>query len=108
MAHEATIATPNSDEEFEICLMSSDIPVVVHFFNQTDPKLNTMAPVFSSLATKFKDKFLFIDINATILNETATRYGVETFPTFKFYLQGEEVHCVNVPPTLFSAMHLTK
>ena len=54
----------------------------------------TMAPAYSKLAERMKhekDGVAIAKVDATIENDLASKYGVQGFPTLKFFINGEAV-----------------
>ncbi len=65
--------------------------IVTDFWADWCQPCNTLMPLLQKLATEYQGKFHLAKINSDEQQQLATRYGVRSLPTVKFFLNGEVV-----------------
>jgi thioredoxin 1 len=68
--------------------------VVVDFTATWCPPCRMIKPIFEELAEQHKDdkSIAFVKVDVDANDETAAEYKVQSMPTFKFFVDGKEVH----------------
>ena len=75
----------------ELSEIPNDKPVVIDFFATWCGPCKRIAPAFEELAKKFPTlSFLKVDVDES--EEIASKYTIESLPTFVFLKNGVEVH----------------
>ncbi len=85
--------TTLTDENFEVEVIKSDIPVLVVFWAPWCGPCKMMAPVLEELATSFagKLKIAKLDVDEETHRELAMKYRIQSIPALKFFRNGEVV-----------------
>jgi thioredoxin 1 len=85
--------TTLTDENFEVEVIKSDIPVLVDFWAPWCGPCKMMAPVLEELATSFagKLKIAKLDVDEETHRELAMKYRIQSIPALKFFRNGEVV-----------------
>ena len=85
--------TTLTDENFEVEVIKSDIPVRVDFWAPWCGPCKMMAPVLEELATSFagKLKIAKLDVDEETHRELAMKYRIQSIPALKFFRNGEVV-----------------
>ena len=81
-----------NDKTWENNVEKGKKPVVVMFSSPTCPYCQQMKPYFEEYAKEYKDKILFAEVDISISQTIAARYGVMGTPTFKFFCKGKPVN----------------
>ncbi len=63
--------------------------VVAKCFSTWCPKCKRVAPGFSALADKYRNKALFLDINVEDFDEIIDRFDLKSIPTFLIFIHGK-------------------
>lgn len=79
------------DHGWERVVEKSGKPVAVMFFSPTCPHCVQMEPAFEEYAQELSDTMTFVRVNVTQSLTIASRYGVMSTPTFKFFCKGRPV-----------------
>jgi len=89
--HYAVMA--DSKEAFDKILKEHKT-VVVDFTATWCPPCRMIKPIFEELAEEHKDNktIAFVKVDVDDNDETAAEYKVQSMPTFKFFVDGKEVH----------------
>ncbi|MDA4122418.1 MAG: thioredoxin [Thaumarchaeota archaeon] len=85
---EAIVRLTTSDFDSKI---NGDKPVFVDFWAVWCGPCRTMEPVVERLAAKYSGKMLFGKLNVDEESELATRYEVQSIPTFMVFKNGQPV-----------------
>jgi thioredoxin 1 len=70
---------------------AGDRLVVVDFFTTWCGPCKRIAPTFSRLAAEYKDRVFFVKVDGDQARALVSNYGVQGFPTFKFFVNQSEV-----------------
>ncbi|KYK33991.1 MAG: thioredoxin [Thermoplasmatales archaeon SG8-52-3] len=81
-----------NDKSWEKTVERGKKPVVVMFSSPTCPYCMQMRPYFEEYAKEYKDKILFAEVDISISQTIASRYGVMGTPTFKFFCKGKPIN----------------
>ena len=76
--------------QFEVEVLTSQLPVVLDFFSTECPPCEALAPKFEGLADKFAGRVRFLKIFRQGNKEFATKLGVSSSPTLLFFKGGKE------------------
>lgn len=80
-----------SEENFEQEVMNSKTPVMVDFWAEWCGPCKVLGPTVAELAKDYKDKLKVGKVNVDENNSLASKYGVMSIPTLKFFKQGKVV-----------------
>ena len=81
-----------SDDNFEIAVLNSPIPVVVDFWAPWCGPCKMVAPVLDKLAAEYKEKVLIAKVNTDEHPIWAQKYDVRGIPTMLLVHAGEVIH----------------
>ena len=84
---EVILNSKNFDQE----VLKSDKPVIVDFFSPMCGPCKLMAPIFEKVAKELSSKYKFGKLDITIDQETATKYSIQSVPTFLFVKNGKVI-----------------
>lgn len=85
---EITLNNSNFDQE----VLNSDLPVLVDFWAVWCGPCRAIAPIIEDLAKEYAGKIKVGKVNVDENNELASRYGVMSIPTMKFFKNGKIVN----------------
>jgi thioredoxin 1 len=74
--------------------LKSGKPVFVDFWAEWCPPCRTMEPVVERLAAKYAGKVVFGKLNTDEESELATRYEIQSIPTFMIFKDGRPAEAV--------------
>ncbi len=89
------------ESKFDDILKNSDKLVIVEFYNTTCPNCQAIAPVYEELSEELHKEALFTKINAMQNTNIASRFGILSVPTFKFFCKDRPIG------ELVGALHAT-
>ncbi len=69
-------------------VIQSSVPAIVDFWAPWCPWCKRLMPDFDSLSNEFVGQLTFVKVNVDQGPEIASRYGVQTLPTLKFFCAG--------------------
>ena len=78
-----------TDSNFDKLVLNSDDMWLVEFFAPWCGHCKNLAPHWAEAATKLKGKVKLGALDATVHNVKSSQYGVQGFPTIKFFYNGE-------------------
>lgn len=78
-----------TDSNFEKLVLKSDDLWLVEFFAPWCGHCKNLAPHWQKAATELKGKIKLGALDATVHQVTASRYGVQGYPTIKFFNRGD-------------------
>ncbi|KKD35991.1 thioredoxin [Limnoraphis robusta] len=84
-----------TDENFEIEVLKSPIPVVVDFWAPWCGPCRVMNPIVSGLAAEFDGVVKVGKLNIDDYEELPTQYRIEAIPTLLFFSEGEVIYRVD-------------
>ena len=77
-----------TDENFEAEVLKADKPTLVDFWAEWCGPCKSMHPIFTRMAKKYKS-VRFARVNVDNSQDIATRYGVQSIPTFIMFKNGK-------------------
>lgn len=80
-----------SRDEFSSLVANASGPVVVKFFGTWCPPCRALAPVFKQVASEFKNKAVFIEIDVDKFDDLCEQWNVRSYPTLIFFNDGKKV-----------------
>nr|XP_053647149.1 protein disulfide-isomerase A6 homolog [Cherax quadricarinatus] len=78
-----------TDSNFEKLVLKSDEQWLVEFFAPWCGHCRNLAPHWQKAATELKGKIKLGALDATVHTVTASKYGVQGYPTIKFFQKGD-------------------
>jgi len=78
-----------TDDNFEVEVLQSDIPVVVDFWATWCGPCKMVAPIMDELAVEFDGKAKVGKLDVDANQQTAIEYGVRSIPTVLIIKDGE-------------------
>lgn len=84
---EVTLNEANFDQE----VLKSDLPVMVDFWAVWCGPCTVLSPIVAELGEDYKGKIKVAKVNVDENNALASRYGVMSIPTLKFFKGGKLV-----------------
>ena len=79
------------DEDYEMEVMKSDLPVVVDFWATWCMPCQVMGGLMSELAKEYAEKVKVFKMNVDQCRETAQSFGIRSIPTVIFFHHGKPV-----------------
>lgn len=80
-----------NDQTFQTEVLDSSKPVLVDFWAPWCGPCRMMGPLVDELAEELGSDAVVVKVNVDEASETATRYGVQSIPTFAVIKDGEVV-----------------
>ncbi|KAK7208035.1 thioredoxin-like protein [Myxozyma melibiosi] len=77
-----------NDKDFDKVVLNSGVPSLVEFYATWCGHCKNTAPIYEQLADSYeskKDKIQIVKIDGDRNRKAAKKYGIEGFPTFKFF-----------------------
>lgn len=90
-----------NEDTFDETLQETEKLVIVEFYNTTCPNCQAIAPVYEELSQELKQEAVFTRVNAMQNTRIASRYGILSVPTFKFFCKDKPIG------ELVGALHAT-
>jgi len=78
-----------SDDEFDVLLGASDVPVVVDFWAEWCGPCKQMAPHIEAVANEMDGKVKIVKLNVDDYPLVGAKYGVRGLPTMLLFKQGK-------------------
>jgi thioredoxin 1 len=85
------------DENFEVQVVQSPVPVIVDFWAEWCPHCHALAPGYEKLSRSYAGKLRFVKINADENPLTGARFGVQGLPTLILFNAGQPVDYIVGP-----------
>jgi len=83
-----------TQDQFEVEVSQSTLPVVVDFYATWCGPCKILAPRLDKLASSFTNQIKFIKINVDEAPDLSQRYQIEGIPTLKFFKSGKVVDSI--------------
>ncbi|QRN40689.1 MAG: thioredoxin [Neisseriaceae bacterium] len=80
-----------TDQDFEIDVLKSDIPVLVDFWAPWCGPCRMVAPVLEDISKEYAGKIKVVKLDVEQNQQVASKLGIRNIPTMKIYKSGEEV-----------------
>jgi len=77
--------------------IESEDVVFVDFMGQFCHPCKELMPTYTKLAKKYSEDAHFLKVNITNTSNAIEEYSISTIPTFKVFVEGEEVYSVTSP-----------
>ena len=78
-----------TDENFEVEVVSSELPVLVDFWGEGCGPCVAMTPVLEELALEYKDSIKIGRVDVYANPNISSRYAIRSLPSFLFFKDGE-------------------
>ncbi|MFZ5981912.1 MAG: thioredoxin family protein [Candidatus Zixiibacteriota bacterium] len=83
--------TSVTDENFEVEVLSSPLPVVVDFWSPRCPPCQVMAGLLNEIGPDFVGRVKLVKLNVEQNPETAVQYQIHSVPTLIIFKRGKAV-----------------
>jgi thioredoxin 1 len=83
-----------TDTSFDEEVLTSDKPVLVHFWAEWAGPCRQIAPSLEAIAAEYGDQLEVVRLNIDQNPTTAAKYGVMSIPTLNVYQGGEVVQTI--------------
>jgi len=80
-----------TDDDFEMAVLQSSVPVIVDFWAPWCAPCRMVAPILEDIAKDYAGKVVVAKVNTDENPNWAIRYGVRGIPTILFIKNGQEV-----------------
>lgn len=91
----STIPVNLDENNFDIHIVNSDIPVIVDFWAPWCGPCKMFAPTFEQTSAKYPLKAKFAKVNTEEQQALGSKYAIRSIPTLVIYKNGSEVERVS-------------
>lgn len=83
-----------TDENFQIEVLESDLPVFVDFWAVWCGPCRQIAPIFDELSKNYAGKIKFVKVNVDEVTESVATYGIMSIPTLMLFKDGNPIETI--------------
>lgn len=94
-----------SASSFELDVLKSDDPVLVHFWAEWSAPCRQMAPLLQDVAQRYQGKLSVVRLDVDAEAPLAAKYGIKGVPTLTFFKYGANLGQLVGVPTSDSLQH---
>ena len=83
-----------TDQNFDIEVLQSDVPVLVDFWAPWCGPCRMVAPMVEQIANDYEGKLKVVKLNTDENQDVAVRYGIRSIPTMGIFQNGKVVDAI--------------
>lgn len=83
-----------NEDNFELDVLKSNVPVLVEFYSDSCIPCKQMAPILGDLEDEYQNRLKIVKVNVNFSGNLSERHHIMTSPTILFFINGEEVNRV--------------